>query len=49
MFSQQGSTEYSKEQATYMLFKDLLDEMEGMFIIVNGKERTNTAMHIILR
>ena len=29
MFSQQGSTEYTKEQATYMHFKDFLDEMEG--------------------
>ena len=35
VFSQQGSTEYSKEQATYMLFKDLLDEMEGMYIMIN--------------
>ena len=30
VFSQQGSNELMKEQATYMLLKDLLDEMEGM-------------------
>lgn len=35
VFSQQGSKEYSKEQATYMLFKDLLDEMEGMYYFGN--------------
>ena len=27
-FSEQGSRDYVNEQATYMLFKELLDEME---------------------
>ena len=35
VFSDRGSTEFTKEQATYLLFKDLLDELEGIIIIVN--------------
>ena len=32
MFSPQGSAEYTKEQATYMFFRDLLNEMEGKYL-----------------
>jgi hypothetical protein len=44
VFSQQGSTEYSKEQATYMLFKDLLDEMEGGAVVVEGDETVTLSL-----
>ena len=31
IFSENGSAEYQKEQATYMFFKRLLLEMEGIY------------------
>ena len=47
VFSQQGSTEFCKEQATYMLFKDLLDEMEGMLKVTVGiDEKGNITCHL---
>lgn len=29
VFSEAGTSELKKEQSTYMLFKDLLEELEG--------------------
>lgn len=33
-FSEQGSLSFTKEQATYMFFKDFLEELEGTYVCV---------------
>lgn len=35
VFSESGSSELKAEQATYMLFRDLLEELEGKWNIQN--------------
>ena len=34
-FSNAGTTELKKEQATYMMFKDLLEELEGNGCVIS--------------
>jgi hypothetical protein len=40
VFSQQGSSEHVKEQATYMLFSDFLEELEGGIEQTDGEKIT---------
>ena len=42
VFSEAGTTDLQKEQATYMMFKDLLEELEGMY-----KSKTLTSFHFV--
>ena len=40
VFSEAGTNDLQKEQATYIMFKDLLEELEGMY-----KSKTLTSFH----
>ena len=34
VFSEPGTSEFTREQSTYLFFRNLLDEVEGMFFLI---------------